>query len=116
MQKICLTIAPAFIAARLYLTLSRIVIIFGPKNSRVKPLSYPRLFIPRDVASLLLQAAGGGYCLRGKQPKQEPGRWRSCDGGRLGVPGLDSGSIRLSLHGYHCTNNHANGEDGPCRT
>jgi len=47
-------------AAGLYLTLSRIVMTFGPDNSRIAPLSYPRIFIPCDVASLLLQATGGG--------------------------------------------------------
>lgn len=60
MQIVCLTIALAFIAAGLYLTLSRIVITFGPENSPIKPPSYPRIFIPCDVVSLLLQAAGGG--------------------------------------------------------
>ena len=33
---------------------------FGAANSRIKALSYPRIFIPCDIASLLLQAAGGG--------------------------------------------------------
>ena len=60
MQIVCLTVAPAFIVAGFYLTLSRIVITFGPENSRIKPLSYPRIFIPCYVISLLLQAAGGG--------------------------------------------------------
>ena len=60
MQIVCLTIAPAFMAAGIYLCLSRIVITFGAENSRIRPLSYPRIFIPCDVASLLLQAAGGG--------------------------------------------------------
>ena len=60
MQIVCLTIAPAFLAAGIYLTLSRIVTTFGPENSHIKPLSYPRIFIPCDVISLLLQAIGGG--------------------------------------------------------
>ncbi|CAD6566894.1 MAG: hypothetical protein ASARMPRED_000182 [Alectoria sarmentosa] len=60
MQIVCLTIAPAFLAAGIYLTLSRIVITFGPANSHIKPLTYPRIFIPCDVISLLLQAIGGG--------------------------------------------------------
>ncbi|MCJ1307990.1 hypothetical protein MMC25_001640 [Agyrium rufum] len=59
-QICCLTIAPSFLAAGLYLTLSRIVMTFGPENSRIKPLSYPRIFIPCDIVSLMLQAAGGG--------------------------------------------------------
>jgi hypothetical protein len=34
---------------------------FGPANSRIPPLWYPRIFIPCDVVSLLLQAGGGGW-------------------------------------------------------
>lgn len=60
MQIVCLTIAPAFFAAGIYLTLSRIVITIGESNSRIKALSYPRFFIPCDVLSLVLQATGGG--------------------------------------------------------
>ncbi len=59
-QIICLTIAPAFLAAGIYFCLSRIVSTFGTENSRIKPLSYPRIFIPCDIASLVLQALGGG--------------------------------------------------------
>ncbi|MCJ1474047.1 hypothetical protein MMC13_002705 [Lambiella insularis] len=58
-QICCLTIAPAFMAAGLYLCLSRIVNTFGRENSRIAPLSYPRIFIPCDIVSLLLQAIGG---------------------------------------------------------
>ncbi|KAL8728384.1 MAG: hypothetical protein Q9166_005428 [cf. Caloplaca sp. 2 TL-2023] len=56
MQICCLTIGPAFLAAGIYLTLSRIVVTFGPENSRIKPLSYPRFFIPCDLR--LIPAAG----------------------------------------------------------
>ncbi|KAI4710584.1 hypothetical protein J4E89_005041 [Alternaria sp. Ai002NY15] len=59
-QIICLTIAPAFLAAGIYLCLSRIVTTVGPQHSRIKPLSYPKIFIPCDFISLVLQAAGGG--------------------------------------------------------
>lgn len=72
MQIVCLTIAPAFIAAGLYLTLSRIVISFGPENSRIKPLLYPRSFIPCDVVSLLLQAAGGGIASATSNANKSP--------------------------------------------
>lgn len=60
-QIVCLTIAPAFLAAGIYLCLARIVTAFGAQNSRIKARSYPRIFIPCDVFSLVLQAAGGGY-------------------------------------------------------
>ncbi|KAJ4374938.1 Mitochondrial import inner membrane translocase subunit Tim17-A [Neocucurbitaria cava] len=59
-QIVCLTIGPAFLAAGIYLCLSRIVTTFGPENSRIKPRSYPQIFIPCDVISLVLQAIGGG--------------------------------------------------------
>ncbi|ODA83280.1 hypothetical protein RJ55_01792 [Drechmeria coniospora] len=59
MQICCLTIGPAFMAAAVYLCLRRIVIAFGPENSRIPPEYYTRIFIPCDVISLILQAAGG---------------------------------------------------------
>ncbi|KAK6581654.1 hypothetical protein PZA11_005351 [Diplocarpon coronariae] len=59
-QIVCLTIAPAFIAGGIYLCLRRIVYAFGPENSRIAPGTYTRFFIPCDLLSLLLQAAGGG--------------------------------------------------------
>lgn len=59
-QIICLTIAPAFLAAGIYLCLARIIRIFGMANSRIKPRIYPTVFITCDVISLVLQATGGG--------------------------------------------------------
>ncbi|KAK8104083.1 RTA1 like protein-domain-containing protein [Apiospora kogelbergensis] len=58
-QIICLTIGPAFLAAGIYFCLQRIVCIFGPENSRLKPKQYPMIFIPCDGISLMLQAVGG---------------------------------------------------------
>ncbi|KAL8678272.1 MAG: hypothetical protein Q9186_005353 [Xanthomendoza sp. 1 TL-2023] len=72
MQICCLTIAPAFMAAGIYLTLSRIVVTFGPENSRIKPLSYPRLFIPCDILSLVLQALGGGMASAASHSNKNP--------------------------------------------
>ncbi|KAI1472351.1 RTA1-domain-containing protein [Daldinia caldariorum] len=60
MQICCLTIAPAFLAAGIYLCIRRIVFAFGPENSRIPPEYYTRIFIPCDVISLVLQAGGGG--------------------------------------------------------
>jgi hypothetical protein len=71
-QIICLTIAPAFLAAGIYLCLSRIVLTFGAHNSRIAPLSYPRIFIPCDLASLLLQAAGGGLASSASHSDKDP--------------------------------------------
>ncbi|KAL8795517.1 MAG: hypothetical protein Q9182_007520 [Xanthomendoza sp. 2 TL-2023] len=59
-------------AAGIYLTLSRIVVTFGPENSRIKPLSYPRFFIPCDVLSLVLQALGGGMASAASHSNKNP--------------------------------------------
>jgi hypothetical protein len=71
-QIICLTIAPAFLAAGIYLCLSRIVSTFGAENSRIKPLSYPRIFIPCDITSLVLQAVGGGIASVKTNENEDP--------------------------------------------
>ncbi|KAH6675037.1 putative sphingoid long-chain base transporter RSB1 [Halenospora varia] len=72
MQIVCLTIAPAFMAGGIYLCLRRIVYAFGPENSRIKPESYTRIFIPCDVLSLLLQAAGGGLASVASHSNKSP--------------------------------------------
>lgn len=71
-QIICLTIAPAFLAAGIYLCLSRIVTTFGESNSRISAKMYPRIFIPCDLASLLLQAAGGGLASAASHQDKNP--------------------------------------------
>ena len=72
-QYVCLTIAPAFIAAGIYFCISRIVLTYGEGHSRLKPKQYPRSFISCDVASILLQAGGGaaatGASRHGKSPE-----------------------------------------------
>lgn len=60
MQICCLIIAPAFIAAGIYLTLKHVVICFGEGPSYLKPRYYTWLFIICDLVSLTLQGAGGG--------------------------------------------------------
>lgn len=45
---------------------------FGASNSRIAPLSYPRIFIPCDVISLLLQAAGGGLASADSHMNKNP--------------------------------------------
>jgi len=56
---ICLTIAPVFFSAAIYLCLSRIVTIYGVEHSRLRPRTYTILFMTCDFISLVLQAAGG---------------------------------------------------------
>ena len=69
-----MTIGPAFLAAGIYLCLARIVTTVGPEHSRIKPLSYPRIFVPCDIISLILQAVGGGMASisthNGKDPRK----------------------------------------------
>lgn len=67
-----MTIAPAFLAAGIYLCLSRIVVTFGEENSRIKAITYPRIFIPCDVISLLLQAIGGGWASAASHSDKDP--------------------------------------------
>jgi len=57
---VCLVLAPSFLAAGIYLTLKHLVIFFGAEKSRIRPGLYTAIFISCDVASILMQAAGGG--------------------------------------------------------
>jgi hypothetical protein len=56
----CLTIAPAFLSAAVYLCLGRIVVVYGRHLSRFRPGTYALIFCGCDLFSLVLQAAGGG--------------------------------------------------------
>lgn len=58
-QICCLTIAPAFFAAGIYLTLKHVVICFGEAKSLLRPAYYTWVFISCDFVSLVLQGAGG---------------------------------------------------------
>lgn len=59
-QIVCLILGPAFNSAAIYVTLKRIVQIFGPEYSLIKPKKYTIIFIVCDVVSLVLQGTGGG--------------------------------------------------------
>jgi len=52
--------------------LRRIVYAFGPENSRISPEAYTRIFIPCDLASLFLQAAGGGIASAKSHANEDP--------------------------------------------
>jgi hypothetical protein len=60
MQICCLTLAPAFNSAAIYLTLKHTTLCFGPGASRVKPKFYTWGFISADILALIFQGAGGG--------------------------------------------------------
>lgn len=59
-QICCLIIAPAFVAAGVYLTLKHIVLEMGSSFSRIRPKLYTWFFCLADLFSLVLQGAGGG--------------------------------------------------------
>jgi hypothetical protein len=54
-----LTIARAFISAGIYICLSRIIVHYAPTLSKFKPVWYAIGFYCSDLASLILQGAGG---------------------------------------------------------
>ncbi|KAL4993619.1 RTA1 like protein-domain-containing protein [Aspergillus recurvatus] len=56
---ICLTIAPAFVTAAIYLSFGRVIVIYGERFSRLKAKSYAKIFVSCDILCLVLQAAGG---------------------------------------------------------
>lgn len=60
MQICCITFAPVFFCAAIYITLTKIVNHLGPKYSRLPPKAYYWIFLPCDIVSLALQGAGGG--------------------------------------------------------
>lgn len=59
-QFICLTIAPVFILAGVYYYLAQILALHGNKYAMLKPLWFTYVFVCCDVASLVIQAIGGG--------------------------------------------------------
>lgn len=58
-NSIVLTIAPVFITAAIYLTLSRIITLYNPSLARLSPRTISLTFMTSDFLSLVLQAAGG---------------------------------------------------------
>ena len=59
-QICCLIMAPAFLAAGIYLTLKHLIKAFGREHSYLRPKYYTWIFMGCDTFSLSLQAAGGG--------------------------------------------------------
>lgn len=56
---VCLTLAPAFLSAGIYLLLKQLCLTFGPQSSRLAPKLYTWIFISCDILSIILQGAGG---------------------------------------------------------
>ncbi|GAB7361056.1 hypothetical protein MBLNU230_g1096t1 [Neophaeotheca triangularis] len=59
MQIVCITIAPVFVTAAIYITLYKSILKLSPSSARFKPSLYFQIFIPCDIISLVLQAVGG---------------------------------------------------------
>ncbi|KAF3403580.1 Sphingoid long-chain base transporter RSB1 [Penicillium rolfsii] len=71
-QICCLTMGPAYFSAAIYYCLSKIVIIFGPEYSRLRPSYYTILFCLCDLISLSLQGAGGGLASVASENLRDP--------------------------------------------
>lgn len=65
-----LTIAPAFITASIYLCLARIIYVVDPalQYTRLKPMTYTKIFVTFDFICLVLQGAGGGLAATANTP------------------------------------------------
>lgn len=63
-----LTIAPALITASIYLCLARIIYVVDPalQHTRLKPMTYTKIFVTFDFICLVLQGAGGGLAATAK--------------------------------------------------
>ena len=72
--QICtLTIGPAFLAAGVYLCLRRIVYVFGPENSRLRPEFYTRIVSIHSILPLAFvhfNSPAKPFSLREAPPKR----------------------------------------------
>lgn len=69
---VCVTIAPAFLTAGIYLCLARIVTVYGAQFSRFRPRTYTLIFCTFDFFSLVLQGLGGGIASTANSPLCSP--------------------------------------------
>lgn len=60
LQICAIILAPTFICVSIYLTLKHAAIALSPATSRIRPVWYPRIFLPADLTCLIVQAIGGG--------------------------------------------------------
>ncbi|KAL9563847.1 hypothetical protein ACKAV7_012019 [Fusarium commune] len=58
-QIICITVAPVFFSAAIYVLLSQAINFIDPSISRFRPQYFYWVFISSDIVSLILQAVGG---------------------------------------------------------
>lgn len=60
LTRLFLSFAPAFLAAAWYITLGYLIRLLGPQYCRFNPTLYAIVFVIGDLASLIIQAVGGG--------------------------------------------------------
>lgn len=65
MEIICITTAPVFFCAAIYINLARTINFLDPTLARFNPKFLYWIFIPCDVVSLVFQAAGGALSSTG---------------------------------------------------
>ena len=70
---ICLTIGPVFISASIYLSIARIISLYGQDLSYFKPRTIAQAFITSDFISLVLQATGGAIADISKGASRQTG-------------------------------------------
>ncbi|OBT89316.1 hypothetical protein VE02_02567 [Pseudogymnoascus sp. 03VT05] len=74
MQALLVLVAPALFAASIYMALSRIILLVdGESHALIKKKWLTKLFVCGDVASFLIQGAGGGMQASGIASSQKNG-------------------------------------------
>ncbi|KAE8152070.1 RTA1 like protein-domain-containing protein [Aspergillus avenaceus] len=69
MQSALILIAPAFLAASVYMTLGRIIMMLQAERYSVIPLRFlTKIFVAGDVLSFLMQASGAGLMVSSDDP------------------------------------------------
>ncbi|BCS23715.1 RTA1 domain-containing protein [Aspergillus puulaauensis] len=65
MQSALILIAPAFLAASIYMTLGRIIAMLNAERCSIIPLRFlTKIFVAGDVLSFLMQASGAGIMVK----------------------------------------------------
>ncbi|KAL2064544.1 hypothetical protein VTL71DRAFT_3681 [Oculimacula yallundae] len=89
-QLICITVAPTFIAAGIYLTLKHFIIVHGSQFSRLAPKWYTWIFITSDITSIIIQSIGAILASNGSS---------TTTGNAIIVTGLSTQVLTLLIFG-----------------
>ncbi|KKZ65745.1 hypothetical protein EMCG_08451 [[Emmonsia] crescens] len=71
LQIITIILGPTFLCAAVYLTLKHAALAVGREVSRIQPYLFTWIFIPCDIACLVLQGIGGGVAASGDKKKSK---------------------------------------------